>query len=485
MTRPWNRHQEQLFIDGVWVDPGSDSRIEVRNPADDSVIARIADGGLDDVELAVAAARRALAAWSASSRDERLGILHRMADAYERRIPDLGAAVMAEMGAPKRLAYGSQAEIGLIHIRDTIATLESFIFESTERNTTIRREPIGVCALITPWNWPLHQIMCKVGPALATGCTMVLKPSELAPLDAVIFAEVLEEAGVPAGVFNLLQGTGVRVGQALAAHPSVDLVSFTGSTRGGVAVAAAAAPTVKRVTQELGGKSPNLILEDADFERSVRDGVAFCYINSGQSCDAATRMLVPADRVDEAARIAADEARTFVTGDPAAEGTQLGPLVSRAQWERVQRLIEAGVDEGAELVEGGLGRPDGLENGWYARPTVFANVRNQMTIARTEIFGPVLSIIGYRTQEEAVAIANDTDYGLAAYVQSADPERIATVVRQLKAGQVRVNAASVDPLSPFGGYKQSGNGRENGGFGFDEYLETKAVVGYLPSPSAA
>ena len=361
---------------------------------------------------------------------------------------------------------------------EVVKVLGHFQFEELKGSTLMRKEAIGVCGLITPWNWPMNQIVCKVAPALAAGCTMVLKPSELAPLSAHLFAQILAEAGVPAGVFNLVHGDGPTVGAAIASHPQVDMVSFTGSTRGGVAVATAAALTVKRVTQELGGKSANIILEDADLAKAVKHGVQTCFVNTGQSCNAPTRMLVPRSKVGEASAIAKQVAESTKIGDPLAEDTSMGPLASKAQFEKVQRLIQKGIDEGATVVTGGIGRPDGFSKGYFARPTVFADVRNEMTIAREEVFGPVLCILPYEDEDDAVRIANDSPYGLAAFVTSGDVERARRVAKRIRAGNVHINGARVDFGGSFGGYKQSGNGREWGEAGLEEFLELKSVFGY-------
>ncbi|MGH6993112.1 MAG: aldehyde dehydrogenase family protein, partial [Caulobacteraceae bacterium] len=375
------------------------------------------------------------------------------------------------------------APIGMAHLAAGIEVLKNFRFEEDRGATRIVKEPIGVCGMITPWNWPINQIACKVVPALATGCTMVLKPSEEAPFSAYIWAEVMAAAGVPAGVFNMINGTGPEVGAAIASHPGVDMVSFTGSTRAGVEVAKAAAPSVKRVAQELGGKSPNIILEDADLKSAVGGGVRHVMQNSGQSCNAPTRMLVPQGKMDEVIVIAKDAAESTTVGDPNGNA-QIGPVVNRTQWEKIQRLIKAGIDEGATLVTGGPGRPEGLDKGFYVKPTVFANVKNDMTIAKEEIFGPVVSILGYKTLDEAVEIGNDTEYGLAAYVSGTDLDKVREVASKLRAGQVAINGGDMDMTAPFGGYKKSGNGREWGDHGFAEYLETKAVLGYAPKPAA-
>ncbi|WP_375430637.1 aldehyde dehydrogenase family protein [uncultured Friedmanniella sp.] len=471
-------HAEQVLVGGRWRPSATTERIEVRNPADDQVIASVSAGAMEDVDAAVAAARAAFDGWSRTSRQDRLEVLERISAAYERRADDLAEVLSLEVGAPTRLAHGPQVGAGRGHLASAITYLRDYPFEVDRDGTLIVREPIGVTGLITPWNWPLHQILCKVAPALAAGCTMVLKPSEVAPLNAVVFAEVMQEAEVPAGVFNLLQGYGATVGAALAAHPDVDMISFTGSTRAGVLVAEAAAPSVKRVTQELGGKSPNILLDDVDLAAVIPAAVAGCFMNSGQSCNAPTRLLVARAQLDEAARLAATAARSFVTGDPSSEKTDLGPVVSEAQYLRVQSLIKAGIEAGAQIVEGGLGRPDGFREGWFVRPTVFTGVTNDMAVAQQEIFGPVLTILPYDTEEEAIRIANDTEYGLAAYVSSSDPDRARRVGLRLRAGQVTLNQSDGDPTAPFGGYKKSGNGREQGWIAMEDFLETKAVIGY-------
>ncbi|HSN52203.1 MAG TPA: aldehyde dehydrogenase family protein [Woeseiaceae bacterium] len=472
------REMLKFYIDGEWVDPLTPHPVDVINPATEEPCGRISLGSAADVDRAVAAAKRAEAGYAATSRDQRIELLEAILAAYIQRYDDIAEAIMDEMGAPWGLAKGAQAGSGPQHIKAAIRALKTFEFEEQNRTTLIVREPVGVCALITPWNWPVNQVVCKVAPALAAGCTMVLKPSEIAPFDAMIFAEVLDAAGVPAGVFNLVNGDGPGVGTALARHPDVAMVSFTGSTRAGVAVAQNAAPTVKRVAQELGGKSPNILLDDADFETAVRAGAEECFDNTGQSCNAPTRMLVPRDRMDEAATIAADVANTIRVGDPRGEGVQVGPLVSAQQWQKVQALIQKGIDEGATLVAGGSGRPQGLAKGYYARPTVFAGVSNDMTIAREEIFGPVLSIIPYDNEDQAVEIANDTPYGLSGYVSSGSLARARRVAARLRTGMVHINGASLDSMAPFGGYKQSGNGREWGPEGIEEFLEMKSIYGY-------
>jgi len=468
----------QFYIDGRWVDPVEAQPFEVIDPATEQPIARIALGGEKDVDLAVTAAHEAFGAYAETTRETRIALLEAIAAAYQERYDELAQTISREMGAPLWLARAAQAAAGLGHLTQAIEVLRSYPFEEVRGTSLIRHEPIGVCGFITPWNWPVNQIMCKVAPALAAGCTMVLKPTEVAPLNALLLAEIFDTAGVPAGVFNLVNGDGPTVGQAIASHPKVDMVSFTGSTRAGIEVARAAAPTVKRVTQELGGKSPNIILEDADFEAVIAGGVMGCAMNSGQSCNAPTRMIVPAARHDEVVAIAKATAEQITVGDPGAEGSRLGPVVSEAQWDKIQGLIQKGIDEGASLVTGGPGRPEGLEHGYYVKPTVFANVRNDMTIAREEIFGPVLSILPYDDEDEAVAIANDTEYGLAGYVSSGNLEHARQVARRIRAGQISINGATQDFAAPFGGYKHSGNGREWGVYGFEEFLETKSVMGW-------
>jgi aldehyde dehydrogenase (NAD+) len=468
----------KLFIDGRWVEPAIPVALDVINPATEEPFTQIALGSSEDVDRAVAAAKSAFPAFSLWSKQERLTLLRRILSEYKARYEEIARAVSREMGAPIAFARDSQAAAGKAHLIATIEALEDFVFTERRGTTMVVREPIGVCALITPWNWPLNQIVCKVAPAIAAGCTMVLKPSEIAPVSGIIFAEIMEAAGTPAGVFNLVNGTGPDVGQVMAGHPDVDMISFTGSTRAGVIVAKTAADTVKRVAQELGGKSANIILPDADLEHAVSEGVVSCFGNSGQSCDAPTRMLVPADRHDEAMAAARRAAERMKVGDPHASDTDLGPVVSEQQYEKIQRLIEAGIKEGATLVTGGSGRPEGLNRGYYVRPTVFGNVSNDMTIAREEIFGPVLSILPYNDEEQAIAIANDTLYGLAAYVQSGDLEHARDVAARLRAGSVYVNYPDWDTRAPFGGYKQSGNGREYADWGIHDFLEIKGIVGY-------
>jgi aldehyde dehydrogenase (NAD+) len=467
----------EFYIDGRWVEPIGKKTIDVVNPATEQVIGRVTLGASEDVDRAVAAARKAFESWSRTTKEQRIALLQKIMECYQERLGDLAATVSQEMGAPKWLANAAQAPVGMAHIGQTLEVLGSFEFEEQKGTTKIVKEPVGVCGFITPWNWPINQIMCKVIPALAAGCTMVLKPSEMTPLNAIILTEVFHKAGVPAGVFNLVNGDGPTVGAAIASHPGIDMVSFTGSTRAGIQVAKNAADTVKRVTQELGGKSANIVLEDADLERAVTGGVQACFTNSGQSCNAPTRMFVPASKHAEALKIAKRVAEGVTPGDPASDGMVLGPVAHRMQFEKVQALIQKGIAEGAELVAGGTGRPEGLDKGYFVKPTVFGNVRNSMTIAREEIFGPVLCILPYQTEEEAIAMANDTPYGLSGYVQSKDVKHAEKVAAQLRTGNVHINGAPPDFSAPFGGYKQSGNGREWGEEGFEEFLEVKAVFG--------
>jgi aldehyde dehydrogenase (NAD+) len=477
------REYLKFYIDGEWVDPVELKTLDVINPATEEVCGKIALGASADVDKAVMAARKAFPAWSQTTREERLDVLGRILAEYQKRFGDLATAVTEEMGAPASLAQRAQVPVGMGHLATAVEVLKTFKFEEDRGPTMIVKEPIGVCGFITPWNWPLNQIVCKVAPAIATGCTMVLKPSEVAPFTGQIFAEIMQAAGVPPGVFNLVHGDGLGVGVPLSSHPEVDMVSFTGSTRAGIEVAKNAAPTVKRVAQELGGKSPNIVLDDDAFAKGVGRGVASMMTNSGQSCNAPTRMLVPSKRMDEAIAVAKEAAAQVTVGDPNGN-SQLGPVVSEVQFNKIQKLIQAGIDEGATLVAGGVGRPDGLDKGYYVKPTVFANVTNEMTIAKEEIFGPVLSILGYETVEQAIDVGNDTEYGLAAYVQGADLGEARKVAAKLRAGQVSINGGGGDMMAPFGGYKMSGNGREWGDFAFHEFLETKAILGYAPKQAA-
>ena len=472
------RDMLQFYINGEWVDPVEPNSVEVINPATDEVCGHISMGSAADVDRAVAAAVAAQESWGLTTPAKRIELLQSVLEVYARRHDEVAEAIMDEMGAPWKLAKFAQAGSGPQHIAAAIEVLKTFEFDEKIGTTRVLKEPIGPCALITPWNWPINQIAVKVAPALAAGCTMVLKPSEIAPFDAMIFAEILHEAGVPPGVFNLVNGNGPVVGSALSSHPDIAMVSFTGSTRAGVAVAQNAAPTVKRVAQELGGKSANIILDDADFPKAVTKGVRLCFDNSGQSCNAPTRMLVPRDRMDEVIEIARSVAEKTVVGDPRAEGTHMGPVASSAQWTKIQGLIQTGIDEGATLVTGGTGRPDGLDRGSYVKPTIFANVTNDMTISREEIFGPVLCILAYDSEDDAVTIANDTIYGLSGYVSSGNLERARRVASRMRTGMVHINNAPLDSLAPFGGYKHSGNGREWGAHGVEDFLELKSVYGF-------
>ncbi|MCF3938883.1 aldehyde dehydrogenase family protein [Gordonia tangerina] len=471
------REITRFYIDGSWAEPAELNLIDVINPATEKAAGHVALGTAADVDKAVDAARKAFVTWSQTSVDERVTILNAVVAEYQKRMPDLAAAVTEEMGAPSGLANNVQVPIGLAHLMTAAAQLPTFSFSEDRGTSRIVKEPIGVCGFITPWNWPLNQVMCKVAPALATGCTMVLKPSEVAPFSAAIVAEIFDAAGVPAGVFNLVNGDGPGVGTALAAHPGIDMVSFTGSTRAGIEVAKNAAPTVKRVAQELGGKSPNIILDDEDFAANVAGGVAAMMMNSGQSCNAPTRMLVPSSRMAEAEEAAKSVEATLTVGDPSGD-VRLGPVVSEPQFTKIQGLIDRGVAEGAKVVFGGPGRPDDLPTGYYVRPTVFSEVTNDMEIARTEIFGPVLVMIGYDSLDNAIEIANDTEYGLAGYVSGKDVDEVRKVGSRIRAGSISLNGAQLDPVAPFGGYKQSGNGREWGDYAFDEFLEVKSLLGY-------
>jgi aldehyde dehydrogenase (NAD+) len=468
----------KFFIDGAWVAPSGRREHEVINPATEEPVGKILLGTADDVDAAVKAARAAFETFSQTTREERIELLQRIMKSFQAHMPRLARAISDEMGAPAKLALNAQAGSGLGHFKATLDALKDFEFEELVGSTQVRREPIGVVGMITPWNWPINQISCKVAPALAAGCTIVLKPSEIAPLSAHVFAEILAEAGVPKGVFNMVDGDGPGVGAAISSHPDIDMVSFTGSTRAGVLVAKAAADTVKRVSQELGGKSANIILEDADLNAAVKTGVMSMMSNTGQSCNAPSRMLVPQKLYDEAVKIAKTVAEKPVVGDPQKEGVTMGPIANKNQFEKVQALIKKGIEEGAAVVVGGPGRPPGLDKGYFVQPTVFANVNNTMTIAREEIFGPVLVMIPYKDEEEAVKIANDTVYGLSGYVYSGKIENARRIAAKLRTGMVHLNGAPGDINAPFGGYKQSGNGREWGREGLREFLETKAVMGY-------
>lgn len=472
------KNQLSFYIDGQWVDPVVPKTMDVINPSTEEVIGQISLGSKDDVDKAVAAARRAFETFSLTTKQERIALLEKILAVYQRRYGEFVETISKEMGAPVWLSNAAQAAVGVMHLKQTIQTLKDFEFEKIQGTTGILHEAVGVVGMITPWNWPINQIMCKAAPALAAGCTMVLKPTETAPLNAVLVAEVFHEAGVPPGVFNLVNGDGATVGEAMSSHPGIDMMSFTGSTRAGIAVAKAAADTVKRVTQELGGKSANIVLEDADLKTAVSAGIQACFMNSGQSCNAPTRMFVPRRQHAEAMAIAKATAEAITVADPFAQGMNMGPVVSHTQFHKIQGLIQKGIDEGATLVAGGLGLPEGLTRGYFVRPTVFADVTNDMTIAREEIFGPVLVMLPYDTEEDAIRMANDTPYGLSGYVQSGSVERARKVASRLRTGNVHLNGAGPDFNAPFGGYKQSGTGREWGEHGFKEFLEVKAVMGY-------
>ncbi|MBA4089468.1 MAG: aldehyde dehydrogenase family protein [Sphingobium sp.] len=471
----------QFYIDGQWRTSSSDKSSMIICPVTEKAIGSLAMGTAADVDHAVAAARRAFATFSLTSVEERRALLERVLALMEARAEELAVAMTTEMGTAISFARSAQVPFGIAHVRAAIEALNDYAFVTLQGSTAIVREPIGVCGLITPWNWPLYQITAKVAPAIAAGCTAVLKPSELSPLSALLFAQIMHDAGTPPGVFNLVNGTGEEVGAAIASHPDIDMVSITGSVRAGVLVAQAAAVTVKRVVQELGGKSPNILMPDADFERVVPLGVASALRNVGQSCSAPTRMIVPADRLTEVEALARRHAKTMIVGDPMAQHSVLGPVANKAQFDRVQHMIAVGIDEGAKLICGGPGRPEGLNEGYFTQPTIFSGVTTDMRIAQEEIFGPVLCIIPYATEEEAIAIANDTVYGLGGHVQSADVESARRVARRIRSGQVHINHPAWDAHAAFGGYKQSGNGREYGVFGLEECLETKAILGYDPS----
>jgi aldehyde dehydrogenase (NAD+) len=471
------KEMHKFYINGEWVNSLGSETIEVINPSDESIIGSIAAGTKEDVDVAVAAAKEAFKSFGFLSKEERIALLENIIIEYENRSEELAQTISEEMGAPLWLSNVAQVTSGLSHFKDTLGVLKSFEFETTENEYILRKEPIGVIGMITPWNWPMNQMCTKVASAIASGCTMVLKPSEITPFCGIIFTEILDAAKVPAGVFNLVNGMGPIVGAALSEHQDIDMMHFTGSTRAGVAVAIASAPTVKRVAQELGGKSANIILDDADIEKAAVAGANHCFMNSGQSCNAPTRMLVSSKNYDKAVEAAVQVANSTVVGAPEDEGVKIGPISNKVQYEKVQRLIQIGIDEGARLVAGGLGRPDGISEGYFVKPTVFADVTNDMTIAREEIFGPVLSILKYETEDEAIDIANDTDYGLAGYVQSGDESHAKDVARRIRAGQISINRGNTGPAAPFGGFKTSGNGREHGLSGLNECLETKAILG--------
>ena len=466
----------KFYVDGEWVDPICANDLAVENPATEELVATISLGAKADVNRAVAAAKHAFPSYSQTSVDERIALLENLLTIYSDRYDEMAVAISIEMGAPISFSTAAQADCGRGHINAALEALKEFEFERQIGSTRVVKEAIGVCGFITPWNWPINQISCKVAPALATGCTMVLKPSEIAPISGYLFTEMMHQAGFPDGVYNMINGNGPDVGAVIAAHPDIDMVSFTGSTRAGVLVAKAAADTVKRVTQELGGKSPNIIFEDANLEKDVTAGVRRMMNNTGQSCNAPSRMLVQSSVYDQAIKIAKTAVEDIAVDQPTKQGEHLGPLSSRVQFDKVQGLIKKGIEEGADVVAGGLGKPDGLDIGYFVKPTVFSGVSNDMTIAQEEIFGPVLTMISFDTEEQAIEIANDTPYGLAAYFSTASEERAARVASQLRAGMISVNSASQNYTAPFGGYKQSGNGREWGEFGFDDFLEVKAIT---------
>ena len=468
----------QNYINGAWVDTQSSEIIEVMNPSDDSVMGVVAASTADDVDLAVAAAKDCFQSFQFSTKEERITILENIINEYEARAEELASTISSEMGAPLWLSQVAQVASGLTHFKDTLRVLKEFDFEFEKDGYLVRKEPIGVIGMITPWNWPMNQMSTKVASAIAAGCTMVLKPSEITPFCAIILAEIIDASGAPKGMFNLVNGMGPVVGAALSAHKDTDMMHFTGSTRAGVAVAQASAATVKRVTQELGGKSANIILDDADIEKAVAAGVSSCFLNTGQSCNAPTRMLVSSKNYDKAVEIASATANAMKVGDPFDADTKMGPISNKAQFEKVQRLIQVGIDEGATVAAGGLGLPEGCTDGYFVKPTIFADVTNDMTIAQEEIFGPVLCLIKYESEDEAIQIANDTPYGLAGYVQGEHGHAL-EVASKIRAGQITINKGARVRSAPFGGYKTSGNGREHGTHGLEECLETKAVIGAL------
>ena len=471
------KHIDKFYIGGKWVAPQGGDVHELINPADESVIASIPMANEADVNAAVSAAKAAFDDWQMTSKEERLKLLRRLLELYNERYDEIAELMTREMGTTLDFSKAAQAWVGQAHLEAAIDALDRLELEEVRGNTLISLEPVGVCALITPWNSPMNQLVVKAAPALAAGCTMVAKPSEFSPLSSLLFAELIDEAGFPAGVYNHITGHGPSAGEQLSRHPDVDMVSITGSTRAGIAVARSAAETVKRVAQELGGKSANIILRDADLEKAVKDGVDACYVNCGQACRAPARMLVPAEKMEEAKRYAKEAADAHSVGDPMSD-VKLGPVVNKLQFDRIQTLIQSGIDEGATLVTGGTGLPDGLEKGYYVKPTVFADVTPGMTIEREEIFGPVIALIPYDSEEDAVRIANDTIYGLSGYIQTTDKDKARKIARQLRVGSIWINDAAWDPRAPFGGYKQSGNGREHGEWGLHDYLEVKSTAGW-------
>lgn len=476
MNRVTMYNYDKCYINGQWQPVNNGQQIDVIKPSTEKVIGKITLANETDVNLAVKAAKEAFVSFSKTSKAERIALLKRIIAVYRDKFSLMARHISDEMGAPMNLAEGAQAGSGLAHLEQALAALIKSPDDERIGNSLLFHEPVGVCALITPWNWPINQIACKVGPAIASGCTMVLKPSEIAPLSGYLFTQILDEAGVPAGVFNMINGDGLNVGVPLSSHADIDMVSFTGSTRAGVAVAKAAADTVKRVSQELGGKSANIILDDVDLEAAITGGVQACMHNTGQSCNAPTRMLIPESLYEQAVSLAARVADDIKVGDLEDENTFMGPVISQAQFDKIQGLIQIAIDEGAKLISGGLGKPKGLEHGYFVKPTVFANVHNKMTIAQEEVFGPVLVLIPYKSEQEAIDIANDSLYGLSGYIASKDTERALDLAKQIRTGMVHINYAWTDAAAPFGGYKQSGNGREWGEFGLEEFQEVKAVM---------
>lgn len=468
----------KFYINGAWVSPRSTTDFALINPADESHIANIPMASIDDVNDAVAAANAAFDDWSMTGKEERLSLLKRLLELYNENYDEIAELMTQEMGTTIGFSKAAQAWVGTAHLENAISALEKEEFAEMRGTTMISKEPIGVCALITPWNWPMNQLVVKAAPALAAGCTMVAKPSEYSPLSSIRFAELVHEAGYPAGVYNHITGAGEVAGEALSRHPDVSMVSVTGSTRAGVAVAKAAAETVKRVAQELGGKSANIVTHDADIEKAVRDGVDACFVNCGQACRAPARLLIPNSSMEAAKVWAKEAADAHSVGNPMSD-VRLGPVVNKLQFDRINSLIQAGIDEGATLVTGGVGRPAGLNKGYYVQPTVFADVTNDQTVAQEEIFGPVIALIGYDTEEEAIAIANDSVYGLSGYIQCPDIERARKIARRLRVGSIWINNADWQAEAPFGGFKQSGNGREHGEWGLHDYLEIKSTAGYL------
>ncbi len=475
------QNSQSFYIDGQWIKSSTDNKLNVINPANEEIICEISLGNETDLEKSVVAAKKAFISFSEYSREKKITIFDNIIAVYKKRMGDLSNAVTLEMGAPKSLSEKAQAPSGLGHFMQMRKVLETFAFENEVNSSIIRREPVGVCGLITPWNWPLNQIACKVAPALASGCTMILKPSEDSPLSAIIFAEILHEAGVPKGVFNLVNGLGNEIGLSMSKHPGIDMMSFTGSTIAGISVAKNSADTVKRVTQELGGKSANIILKDVDFDKAVSKGIMHCMNNTGQSCNAPTRMLIPDEYMEKTISIAKGTITKLKVGNPNDENTTLGPLVNEKQFNKVKNFIQKGIDEGATLVTGGTDLPENIEKGYFIQPTVFANVTSDMTIAKEEIFGPVLSIIGYKSEEEAIGIANNSKYGLSGYISSDNTDKAKNIASKIRTGMVHINYSPVDQSLPFGGYKMSGNGREWGEAGLEDFLEYKSIIGIKKS----